>query len=144
MNTLLVQTRIERDPADPRPYFLSDLLVDGESIVNLKHDGLGIDLVALARSVKQGGEFFIITCSCGDAGCAGIDEGIEVIHDSDEVRWVVRGFSPDRAYVFEKAAYATSIKQGLDHFLQLLFENPSIEPVPRTNEYLATYLAQNA
>ena len=142
MNTLFVQTRIESDWDVTRPYLLSDLLIDGEPIATLEHDGLVIDLVELAKAAERSGEFFIITCVCGEPGCVGIYEGIEATHHSDEVRWLVRGFGPDRVYTFGKEAYATSIKQGLDEFLQFLLDNPSIEPLPGTNEYLATYLSR--
>jgi hypothetical protein len=41
---------------------------------------LPIDLRALLASTERSGEYFIFTCGCGNSGCAGVDNGIIVVH----------------------------------------------------------------
>jgi hypothetical protein len=46
-----------------------------------------VDLNELINSLSQSGEFFIFTCECGIAGCAGIEEGVQVSHESELIHW---------------------------------------------------------
>ncbi len=97
-----------------------------------------IDLIHLSKSCQLSGEFFIVTCGCGDAGCAGIDDGIRVTHLDDRIVWEVpdpisnRGMSDEAlkqlnenrvftTYSFEPAAYLLSVKEGLRIAKGLLF-----------------------
>jgi hypothetical protein len=97
-----------------------------------------IDLIPLAKSCQLSGEFFIVTCGCGDAGCAGIDEGIRVAHFDDRIVWEVpdpisyRGLSDEavkrasedrlyKKYSFEPEAYLVSVQEGLRIAKGLLF-----------------------
>ena len=49
-----------------------------------------IDLPALIQSIYKEGWRDIFTCGCGIAGCAGIPDGIRVIHSGEFVRWEFR------------------------------------------------------
>ncbi len=46
-----------------------------------------IDFRALVRSLHAEGWHEIFTCECGDAGCAGIADGIRVTHKSGMIQW---------------------------------------------------------
>jgi hypothetical protein len=46
-----------------------------------------LDPVALLRSTVEAGDFCIFTCTCGDAGCAGIEDPVLVAHTARTVRW---------------------------------------------------------
>ncbi len=89
-----------------------------------------IDLVQLSKSCQLGGEFFIATCECGDAGCAGIDDGIRVTHFDDSIVWEVptplsyrdmrkeeKGAAmakPEyRKFSFQPDAYLAAVQRGL-------------------------------
>jgi hypothetical protein len=46
-----------------------------------------LDLTSLVKSCQWSGELDIFTCSCGEPGCAGIFQGIEVEHTQDAITW---------------------------------------------------------
>lgn len=104
-------------------------------LVNYDRYDLGVDLVELAQSVESSGEYFVVTCSCGDAGCAGIDDGIAVAHDAATVRWQFphAGYRPHLAgqvFTFDRAAYAATIRRGLRAFMRLYASQPDCETTP--------------
>jgi hypothetical protein len=114
----------------------TEILVDDELLLDFEGLWLAVDLGQLALSLQGDGEFFIITCTCGVAGCAGLTRGVQVVHDGKNVHWVVRQPGPARTLVFDGEAYAEAIKQGLAQFEQRCVEHPGMSPVPRQNRYL--------
>jgi len=89
-----------------------------------------IDLIDLSKSCQLSGEFFIVTCGCGEAGCAGIYDGIRVTHFDDRIMWEapdplahlglsdeeVEQLGEDRVYKqfsFESQAYLLAVEEGL-------------------------------
>lgn len=48
-----------------------------------------IDLVNLALSCQQDGEFYIINCECGVPECAGIRQGVKVTNTENHIIWKV-------------------------------------------------------
>jgi len=108
----------------------AEILIDGEPLAG---PGRGVDLYQLTLTLQQGGEYWIITCSCGDTGCAGITQGVDVFRDGQNVHWVIFQPGPVRALVFDGAAYREAIKQGLDRFLQGCGQHPSQGIVPMLN-----------
>lgn len=48
-----------------------------------------IDLEELIASLKSSGNFKIVTCVCGQAGCIGESQGVKVIHDSTKINWQI-------------------------------------------------------
>jgi hypothetical protein len=98
-----------------------------------------IYLIHLAKSCQLSGEFFIVTCDCcGDAGCAGIDDGIRVTHFGDRIEWEVpdpisyRGMSREQVeqtsqnrvykrFSFQPNAYLSEVQEGLRIAKGLLF-----------------------
>ncbi len=48
-----------------------------------------IDFDLVAESLSAPGEYEIFTCDCGEAGCAGIKQGVLVEHENEFVKWTV-------------------------------------------------------
>ncbi len=60
--------------------------IDGVQI-NSKY---AVSLRNLIDSLYLEGSYYIFTCSCGNSGCAGIDEGVKVSFEKDLIHWQVR------------------------------------------------------
>lgn len=79
------------------------LLIDEEPI----DEHLPIDLHALIKGLARSGRHYIYTCGCGDAGCAGVEEGVRVGHRLGTVIWEYRlpqstvGFGSDWSSRYE-------------------------------------------
>jgi hypothetical protein len=69
----------DRAPA----HLVAELRVDGARL----GDGYVLDISQLSAALTGTGEFFIFTCGCGEAGCAGIHEGVHSQVDGDAVMW---------------------------------------------------------
>ena len=142
MNRLKVRTRVSREGSyrSGGTYvdrsLWTEILVDDELLLDFEGLTLAVDLGQLALSLQGDGEFVIVTCTCGVAGCAGLTRGIEVTHNGQNVRWVIREPGPTRSLVFEGAGYVEAVRQGLAQFEQRCIEHPGMEPVPRQNRYL--------
>jgi hypothetical protein len=54
-------------------HLVTELRVDGIRL----GEGYVVDIRRLAEALTREGEYFIFTCGCGDAGCAGIFEGVQ-------------------------------------------------------------------
>ncbi len=128
----------------PNYLIVPSIHINGERLA----PGNTISLVVLAKSCQSSGEFFIVTCDCGEAGCAGIDDGIRVTHFGDRIEWEIpdpisyRGMSQEQAvrisenrlykkYVFQPEAYLSAVQEGLRIAKGLLFgEKQPAECVP--------------
>lgn len=64
----------------------SEIWIDGHHL-NEPHF---IDLPALIQNLYEEGWHDIFTCGCGVSGCAGIPEGIHVIHSGELIHWEFR------------------------------------------------------
>jgi hypothetical protein len=53
-------------------HLVAELRVDGVRL----GEGYVLDILRLTEALTREGEHFIFTCGCGDAGCAGIFEGV--------------------------------------------------------------------
>jgi hypothetical protein len=135
MNSLHIKTTIDHDPDEP-PCLRTHLIVDNQPVVALVRHTLGISFHDLLASAKASGEYFIITCACGDAGCAGISEGVRVTHHPTNVQWVVRNHGPTKVYYFAREQYQAAIQQGFAQFTRMLKQHPQLEVVPQGNRYL--------
>ncbi len=138
MNRLRLEYRVDRHPYWPDGVWTA-LFIDGQEITSREWPSL-VDLTQLRRSAEEDGEFFIFTCECGDAGCAGIDEPVIVTRDAESVHWQLGdawrfiGVSPEagrdweeqargadggaaanvpREFVFSAEQYATAIEQDI-------------------------------
>lgn len=89
MNTLSI-TLIETAPATSgghhHPEISFDLRIDEEPHPGFA--GLSIDPGAFVES-HDDGEFFVATCGCGVPDCAGVFDGVTVIHDATHVHWKI-------------------------------------------------------
>lgn len=136
MNTLLVQTEVSTREGSSGQKLRTEILVDNEPLVDFARYWLAVDLHQLALSLGGDGEYYVITCVCGAAGCAGIWRGIEVHHDAGRVHWTVRGLEPVRTFVFDGRAYLEAIEEGLRHFEQLRVQHQRLDVIPFQNRYL--------
>ncbi len=50
----------------------------------------------LAHAAAHSGAYWIFTCGCGDAGCAGIFEPVYVGHGQKVIQWHIREPDPAR------------------------------------------------
>lgn len=62
-----------------------ELLVDGGPIT--EHEGATISVSQLDASARGTGEYWILTCSCGEPGCAGVLHPIRVSHAGPTIVW---------------------------------------------------------
>lgn len=53
-------------------HLVAELHVDGARL----GEGYVVDILWLAEALTRDGEHFVFTCSCGEAGCAGVFEGV--------------------------------------------------------------------
>ena len=65
-------------------HLVGELRVDGVRL----GEGYVVDVRRLAEALTREGEYFIFTCGCGDAGCAGIFEGVRSRISGDQVTLV--------------------------------------------------------
>jgi hypothetical protein len=107
------------------------LMINGEV-----YYGVGdVDLRQFQASMRQDGNYFIMTCDCGFPGCAGYDKGIRVTNDGIRYRWVDKDFPEYPAREFRITEY----RQAWSDFIKRLkFQLKEIDPasvrvVPSTN-----------
>ncbi|MDP3333209.1 MAG: hypothetical protein Q8S55_14725 [Methylococcaceae bacterium] len=109
-----------------------------------------VDWRALVQSCQLSGEFFIVTCGCGNAACAGMDEGIRVSHVDDEIVWEIpnplssnyqnmsdseyeeaRKCLKFKKFCFEPNTFLSEVQNGLRIARSYLFgENQPVECSP--------------
>jgi hypothetical protein len=109
-NKLQVRAHLAHD-TDNSPYVWVELLVDDTPLLNFQHNA--VDLQLLVSSQYSPGDYFIITCTCGFPGCAGIDAPVVVTHDNTIIRWVVKSISPVKTYHFDPEQYRKAIERGI-------------------------------
>ncbi len=85
MNRLRLETRVDRHPYWPDSVWVA-LFVDGLELTSREWPSV-IDLNQLRASANAEGEFFIFTCECGDAGCAGIERPVTVARNAAGLYW---------------------------------------------------------
>ena len=62
-------------------HLVGELRVDGVRL----GEGYVLDIRRLVEALTKEGEHFIFTCGCGDAGCAGIHDGVQSRISGDQV-----------------------------------------------------------
>jgi hypothetical protein len=134
MDEIFVSAKIANDLYDGKPFLFTIVEINGWPLVDFEHDDLGIDLVELVKTIDNDGEYYVITCTCGDAGCAGITKGIHVINKHGTFQWLIHNSSKDvevdRNFTFNAEEYIAAIEHGLIQFLKLKEENPNIGTSP--------------
>jgi hypothetical protein len=134
VNRLRIKSRIlSRAPeAFERDVIVTEVFADGRLLIGFESSTLATDLLSLERSIHEDGEFFIVTCTCGHAGCAGIKEGIRVTRIDKNVHWVVRGVGETQTFYFDPKEYESAIEQGIKQ-LQQMVERTGLDVVPDYN-----------
>jgi hypothetical protein len=134
MDFLTIRTYIRPGDVEHSHELLAEIDVNGMMLTDEKTCSTAIDLLALTQSMSNDGRYFIITCTCGDPGCAGIDQGIKVIHNDENVQWLIteRGCGPEEPmeFTFNRELYVQSIKDAVTQFLALYKSNSSIDIIP--------------
>ena len=102
----------------------TEIRVDNHLLYDFTSRWLQVDLFELAQSLDQEGEYFIITCWCGNAGCAGIHRGIDIYYNGGRVFWVIYEPAPARTLVFDEQAYRQAVQTALAEFRQLGAQHP--------------------
>lgn len=102
---------------DGTTYLVPRVLIDGVPLVDAALYAL--DVGALLQSQVRSGVFFILTCWCGIPECVGIDTGIHVHTDAQEVTWhIVSPHAARGTYRFERSAYDAAIADLCAHITQ--------------------------
>lgn len=112
MNTLELKGELYAPEVNDSSWFVIALLVDGEPIVDFHC--YSIFLAELKRSLVGSGTCFILTCTCGFPECAGIHEGVNVVHKEKIVEWTVVQPRPQRTFSFDSAAYEHAVTYGIE------------------------------
>jgi hypothetical protein len=122
MNRLRIKSRILSSAPEEaeEDVIVTEVFVDGKLLIDFESNTLATDLLSLERSIHQDGEFFIVTCTCGIPGCAGIREGIRVTRIDRNVHWVVRGVGRTQTFYFDPKEYESAIEQGIKHLSQMV------------------------
>ena len=140
MNHLKVRTRLDPEPDTPEDGAITEVLVDRQLLVDFVGCWLAVDLMALEHSIHNDGEHFIVTCSCGEASCAGIKEGIHVSRSTGNIHWVMRGFGETRTFYFEPEQYKSAIRNGIRQFQELIkahrIDYFNVAPLSNYNIYI--------
>jgi len=75
-----------------------ELMIDGE-LINTENC---VDLSELVNSIFDSGEFFILTCDCGEAGCAWLHKGILVKHVQHTICWTMIVHDNQKKFIFDQ------------------------------------------
>jgi hypothetical protein len=118
MNKLELQLAAHSVANDGKLYLVVDINVDGVAIVNF--DSYATNLNEFERSITESGNFYIVTCWCGDALCAGIEKPVHVHHEHEFVRWQMPSPKPLRHFVFERANYLSALPNLIAQGEQLI------------------------
>ncbi len=113
MNTLSLEVAVEFED-DKKVHVFCDARVDGTAVADpLRHS---ISLAELRESAVASGPCYLITCSCGNAGCAGIEKPVEVTHSGSTIEWNISEPAPQRHFSFEAEAYRSVIQEAMRSF----------------------------
>ena len=110
-----------------------DIAINGHMLINTEESGLAIDPLALLRTIKEEGEVFIITCRCGNPGCAEITKGINVSRDEKYYYWEIGNISKVNIsgnYFFDNIDYQKIIINGIEKFVSLWKTNENAQITP--------------
>ncbi|WP_419787568.1 hypothetical protein [Pseudodesulfovibrio sp.] len=129
MNDIRISTTLSLDEKQPEDAYIDfNLSVDGQYLHEIN---VYVDPVALVNSVSLTGEFFIYTCDCGNPACLGIDDGVQVSHTTDTVKWRLSNpiswppdepkpdWSHEAEFIFSRENYEEQISTALEHAKRL-------------------------
>lgn len=88
-----------------------DGLVDGKTLLRAGDEEMDIPFGVLP-SIDREGDYFMVTCSCGDPGCAGYFEPAVVTHEGDLIHWICSDLNWH--FTFERKQYEAEIRRLID------------------------------
>lgn len=74
-----------------------EILINGEKPYS---EGDIVDAYQLLKSMESNGRYFIFSCCCGIPQCSGWKDGIEVIHQENNIKWIDSNYN--RIWLFDK------------------------------------------
>ena len=101
------------------------LLIDGEE----PYDG-AIAIDQLVRSTARNDDYWIFTCGCGEAGCAGIWRPVIIVSDGPYTLWKAYYAKRRRIFLFDRDAYRKEIWTFVQKVVEMARENPALELSP--------------
>lgn len=133
MNDLRIRNQIQQREDQ---YLVSEVLVDGIPVGDFST--IATDLAALHASIASSGVYSILTCWCGEPGCAGIHHGIDVLHRDGLIHWHIREPRPRRHFQFDASAYRAAVEQALSEAGEIMRLDPPppeglLQVVPESN-----------
>jgi hypothetical protein len=133
VNLLQLRLRHQTWRADSTVGTNVDVLVDGELLADFGNFATDLPF-ALLPSAEYDGSFEILTCTCGNAGCAGLFHPIQVAHHDGAVHWEITEPEPPRHLTFDERAYAEEISRLVDEGKRLVLEGKLKDAVPEGNQ----------
>jgi len=103
MNQFELRLNAKHVDNDPFGYLVVEANIDERPLTDFGK--CAVDLSHFERSMKSNGEFFIITCWCGDPACANIRQGVMVSHIDNKVIWKTNLHGQAFYFEFDKASY---------------------------------------
>lgn len=130
---IVPRINVEYDPGE-LDGLVAEVVVNG---VTLSSDDYGpLDLLELRDSLLADGTYFIFTCECGCAGCAGRMKGIVVTHDYPLVAWA-DGDMPDNEWVFVLEDAKAALQRAIGDAQMLIQRTAAtVDIVPEQNSAL--------
>jgi hypothetical protein len=107
-------------------YFQSKIWIDDEVFF----DDTVVHLGRLVESMYQSGRYFLMTCSCGEAGCAGFFHEIRVKTKQDTVVWLMPNFG-----LYRKHRLAKIVLSREQMYAEITRELKRIYPFLKTKWY---------
>lgn len=134
LSTLHLDMSIKEDSIDYR------LLIDGE----VPYDG-AIAIDQLVRSTARNDDYWIFTCGCGEAGCAGIWRPVIIVSEGPYTLWKAYYAKRRKIFLFDRDAYRNTIWTFVQKLVEKARENPKLElsPYGVDADYLAKLLRKS-
>jgi len=129
MNDIRITATLSLDEKHAEDAYIDfNLSVDGQYLHEIN---VYVDPVALVNSTSMTGEFFIYTCDCGNPACQGIDDGVQVSHTGDTVKWRLTNpiswppeepkpdWTHEAEFTFSRENYEEQVSTALEHAKRL-------------------------
>jgi hypothetical protein len=87
-DVLRIKYEVEVEEGRPPVRWIAPSLWVNDQCIS-QDEGVVVDMRNLVATLQGCGEYDILTCGCGEPGCADIWQGIIVFHYHDLVRWLI-------------------------------------------------------
>ncbi len=129
VDSVRIRHIVDSEPGEP------DFLVAVLEFNNVKSDDSDpehINLSELRDSIAEDGTFFIWTCACGAPSCAGMYDGVEVIHHDDQTTWHNRDWN--QKFIFKTADLQHAFNCAIAEGQEFINHRPGLEAIPDQNQ----------